>query len=156
MVAQSRNCLVMLVEDNPDVRESVLMLLELKGYDTVGVEHGADALRQLCRMEPLPCLILLDLMLPVMDGWQLIQELQRNAVFAKIPVVLLSAISGDHLISDNVVARLTKTTHDEQLALILEQTCLSQKCAHTRPGLCPGRNVRSQLADLPRTMKPFA
>lgn len=136
MKTLANNCLILLVEDNADLRESTQLLLQLKGYRVMGVENATDALRLLSRMEPLPCLILLDLVMPEMDGWQLLQELQRNAVFANISVVILSAINNDYTNTPNVVSRLVKPVREEQVASILEQICSAKKCAYFHGDHC--------------------
>jgi CheY-like chemotaxis protein len=73
-----------------DVREAVADVLAEKGHDILMASNGAQALAMLCR-PPLPTLILLDLMMPVMDGYQFLAECQKDAALASIPVVLLTA-----------------------------------------------------------------
>lgn len=81
---------ILLVEDNPDTRDSMTILLELQGYRVVGAANGQEALDSL-RSDGRPCLILLDLMMPVLDGWGFRAEQQRDPALADIPVVVLSA-----------------------------------------------------------------
>jgi CheY-like chemotaxis protein len=81
---------VLVVEDNDDARESLVLLLQAQGYDTDGVPNGLDALRVLHEGYD-PSLILLDLMMPVMDGWSFRFEQCRDAELADIPVAVLSA-----------------------------------------------------------------
>lgn len=59
---------ILVVEDNADLRELVCFVLHEGGYDVLEAENGRDALDQLENMHPLPCLLLLDLMMPVMNG----------------------------------------------------------------------------------------
>ncbi|WP_437678663.1 response regulator [Sorangium sp. So ce131] len=81
---------ILIVEDDLDIRSILSQLLLLEGYDVEEAADGAEALSMLRRRMP-PALILLDLMMPVMDGWQLRAELQRDPALADIPVVIVSA-----------------------------------------------------------------
>src|SRR4030095_5757657 len=69
---------------------SLLMLLESEGFAAEGVENGREALRKL-RGGYDACLILLDLMMPVMDGWAFRVEQRQDPHLADIPVVVLTA-----------------------------------------------------------------
>ena len=80
---------VMLVEDDPDIRSMVSQLLELEGWRVLACANGTDAIAVLQKGER-PFLILLDLMMPKMNGWQFRAEQARDAVLSKIPVVVLS------------------------------------------------------------------
>ncbi|WP_437907639.1 response regulator [Sorangium sp. So ce327] len=81
---------ILVVEDDLDIRSILTQLLVFEGYDVEEAADGAEALALLRRDAP-PALILLDLMMPVMDGWQLRAELQRDPSLASIPVVIVSA-----------------------------------------------------------------
>ncbi|WP_437744671.1 response regulator [Sorangium sp. So ce1504] len=81
---------ILVVEDDLDIRSILTQLLAFEGYDVEEAADGAEALALLRRDAP-PALILLDLMMPVMDGWQLRAELQRDPALASIPVVIVSA-----------------------------------------------------------------
>jgi CheY-like chemotaxis protein len=78
------------VEDDFDVRDALVEILESEGREVMGAGNGLEALNQM-RMGPSPCLVLLDLMMPVMDGWQFRVEQLRDPRLAVIPVVLMSA-----------------------------------------------------------------
>lgn len=92
---------ILLVEDEASVREVIEAVLQDEGYRVVCAEHGADALEVL-REGLRPCIIILDLMMPVMDGWQF-RELQlSDPELLKIPTVVYSAV-GD---IDQAVERL--------------------------------------------------
>ncbi len=82
---------ILLVEDDLYIRESVCELLESEGHSVIAAENGARALLVLESMFPLPDLILLDLMMPVKDGFQFRAEQQADTRFAHIPVVVMSA-----------------------------------------------------------------
>lgn len=82
---------VLVIEDDHDIRVSVRSLLEDEGYRVLSVANGLAALSLLERADELPDLILLDLMLPVMDGWHFAERLRLNPRFANIPVAIMSA-----------------------------------------------------------------
>lgn len=81
---------ILLVEDDPEIRESLKEALELEGYDVVPAANGREALDRLAH-ERKPCLILLDLMMPVMNGWEFAEALQGNAELAAIPIIVVTA-----------------------------------------------------------------
>ncbi len=72
---------ILVVEDDKDLRDSLCEALELEGYAAVSAENGQAALRHLATGAQ-PCMILLDLMMPVMDGWTFRQELLKDAACA--------------------------------------------------------------------------
>jgi DNA-binding response OmpR family regulator len=78
---------VLVVDDDPDIRESIEELLRSDGLDAAVAGHGEEALLVLARQHI--DLVLLDLMMPVMDGRQLVEELRHRGI--DVPVVLLSA-----------------------------------------------------------------
>jgi CheY-like chemotaxis protein len=92
----ARSCTVLLVEDDIDVREAVTDTLQDAGYRVMAARHGQEALELLRNGGPRPCLILLDLMMPVMDGWQFRDLQSKDPALADIPVVALSAHGGLH------------------------------------------------------------
>ncbi|HKC25322.1 MAG TPA: response regulator [Thermoanaerobaculia bacterium] len=81
---------VLVVEDDPLLRESLAEYLEETGLDVLKAENGRAALECL-EKEPNPCLILLDMAMPVMNGWEFREEQLRRRKIAKIPVVVVSA-----------------------------------------------------------------
>jgi len=81
---------ILVVEDDKNLRDSLSDALSLEGYEVVCAEHGEAALQYL-RKGARPCLILLDLMMPVMDGWAFRAAQLADPALAEIPVVILSA-----------------------------------------------------------------
>jgi CheY-like chemotaxis protein len=81
---------VLVVDDDVDLREALCELLEEAGYPAAGCANGREALDYLQR-EKLPCLVLLDLMMPVMSGWEFREEQKKDPQLSEIPVVILSA-----------------------------------------------------------------
>jgi CheY-like chemotaxis protein len=80
---------VLVVDDDRDIRDSLIEMLEEHGYPARGAGNGVEALDAL-RGEP-PCLILLDLMMPVMDGREFREEQVKHPAWADIPVIVISA-----------------------------------------------------------------
>jgi CheY-like chemotaxis protein len=83
---------ILLVEDDELTRSALAVTLQSQGYTVSCAANGQEAIEQL-RQGPLPQLILLDLMMPVMDGWRFRREQTRDPGLASIPVVIVSADS---------------------------------------------------------------
>lgn len=81
---------ILIIEDDRDIRETLRELLEMEGYGVSLMADGQEALIHLQANGP-PDLILLDLMMPGMSGWELIEKLQNDPRLALIPVLVLSA-----------------------------------------------------------------
>ena len=79
---------VLLVDDYPDAREMYTEYLEFSGFDVVEAENGMEALQQ--AIDAAPDIILMDLSLPVMDGWEATRRLKADKRTASIPVVALT------------------------------------------------------------------
>jgi len=84
---------VLLVEDDGDLRDAMADTLEESGYSVAAVANGLECLEWLREAPQPPSLILLDLMMPVMDGWQFRIEQLKDPKLAGIPVVILSAMA---------------------------------------------------------------
>lgn len=80
---------ILIVDDHEDIRETLSDVLEFVGYQVATAVNGLDALRYL-RNHPPPCLILLDLTMPVMNGWDFRQQQMQDPQLAGIPVVVVS------------------------------------------------------------------
>ncbi|HLL53663.1 MAG TPA: response regulator, partial [Myxococcaceae bacterium] len=83
---------ILIVEDDPDIRMDLAELLESAGYSVLTASNGQDALARL-QGGVMPCLILLDLMMPVMNGWDFRAQQLKSPSFADIPVLVLSGAS---------------------------------------------------------------
>lgn len=81
--------MVLVVDDDPDILEALSEILEAEGFEILRARNGKEALEKL-EPEP-PQLILLDLMMPVMDGWEFAQRMRERADVAGIPIIVLSA-----------------------------------------------------------------
>ncbi len=93
--ADSPRRLVLVLDDDWEICEAVREVLEDDGFETVGLNDAPRALEYLAAAERLPDLILLDLMMPLMDGWSFLDELRASARLAQVPVLVLTA-AGPH------------------------------------------------------------
>ena len=82
---------ILIVEYNADIRETFRTLFELEGFDVRVAVNGEDALASLDGSDEAPALILLDLSMPVMNGWEFLDVLRSREYGASIPVAVLSA-----------------------------------------------------------------
>ena len=83
---------ILLIEDEVDIRTILKDALEWEGYRVYTASNGKEGMEILLEM-PTPCLILLDLMMPVMNGWEFADALETYRAYADIPIVTLSAFS---------------------------------------------------------------
>jgi CheY-like chemotaxis protein len=116
--------IVLVVEDHPDSRESLALLLEQTGYAPATASDGQEALEYL-RAGPRPCLILLDLMMPRMDGLAFLAEQSKDPHLSQIPVAILSAYFEmlEAGAQGNVVATVRKPVEWSQLLGVIRQVC---------------------------------
>ncbi len=80
---------VLVVEDDEDIRTDLTAILRVKGFVVEEAANGKEALARL-RAGERPCLIVLDLMMPVMNGWELRAAMRADAELARLPVVVVS------------------------------------------------------------------
>ena len=91
MSSGSRLDNILLIEDDPDIRDTLADVLVEEGYSVGCAQDGAEGLACLRDAKDLPALIILDLMMPVMDGITFRDEQQKNPAWSSIPVIVLSA-----------------------------------------------------------------
>jgi CheY-like chemotaxis protein len=107
---------VLLAEDDLDIRDVVQDLLEEIGCDVIPARTGRQALDFLANdARSPPDIVILDLMMPLVTGWQVLEVIQKDPVLAKIPVVILTAATQDR--PSGVAALLHKPFH---IQLLLE------------------------------------
>jgi CheY-like chemotaxis protein len=114
---------VLVVEDDNDLRETLVDALSLEGFSAQGAEHGEAALRHLRSGAVPPCLILLDLMMPVMDGWTFRQRMLADPQLAQIPVVVMTAVGRQGLPSPPAQRILHKPLHMDRLVQVVQDHC---------------------------------
>ena len=115
---------ILIVDDDEDVRDAVADVLVDEGYGVTGVSSGREALQHL-QDHVLPSLILLDMMMPEMDGWLLRQELKKSPDLASIPIVILSGHGDvrDAALALGAVDYLRKPLRMDSLLEIAERYC---------------------------------
>jgi CheY-like chemotaxis protein len=113
---------VLIVEDDLDTREMLGRFLELEGFRVETAENGRQALDRL-EAGAEACVILLDLMMPVMDGWQFRREQIRRATLAKIPVIVVSAAGRERFEQIDANAFLSKPVDLEELLARIYEYC---------------------------------
>lgn len=112
---------VLVVEDDPDQRDAVMLALQQAGYEVVAAADGLEAL-ELLHAGMKPCLILLDLMMPEMDGVQFRKEQLKSAATADIPVVVVSAFGQrTRARSLQVADYLSKPVEIDQLVAVVDR-----------------------------------
>jgi CheY-like chemotaxis protein len=113
--------LVMVVEDDDEIRESLQLLLGDHGYTVLGARNGAEALEEL-KNGFRPALILLDLMMPVMNGWQLLDMMNGDDELARIPVAVVTA-HPDRIAASSIGPRvLGKPIDTRQLLAVVRES----------------------------------
>ena len=115
---------VLLVEDDPDCREAVKALLESEGYNVTTAGDGQQALDRVRQQHDL-CAILLDLMLPVRDGWWFRAQQLRDPDLAAVPVVIVSGAGQVDRAAQQLGVQdyIAKPVRPEQLCTILARNC---------------------------------
>ena len=90
--AANQGARILVVDDDNAIRETLRAILEDEGYQVLTAANGRDALARLEATEP-PALCIIDLVMPVLNGWDLCAELARRPELARVPVLLVSANS---------------------------------------------------------------
>jgi CheY-like chemotaxis protein len=114
---------IVIIEDDRGIRESLRDLLELEGFSVQTAENGADGLRLIGEIRR-PCLILLDLMMPVMNGWEFLETIKTRAdsMLATIPITVVSAAANLSEIEDRFDCQVIKKPIDIDRLLELART----------------------------------
>ena len=116
--------LVLVVDDDPDVRESLSQLLDAKGYPTVQAENGQRALEILKETPHLPCLIVLDLAMPIMDGYAFLRLRAQDPALRDLPVVITSAnLRAEAALKEKIQGYLVKPVNIDRLIELIDQHC---------------------------------
>lgn len=131
------NCkTILVVEDDRDIRESVEDVLRTEGYEVFAAANGKEAISILREIEH-PTLILLDMMMPVMSGWEFLEAQKSSAQFANLPVVVVSAQADESaLISKRgdiqAEGLLRKPIQLENLLSVVETYCENPEVVRAR------------------------
>jgi CheY-like chemotaxis protein len=115
---------VLIVEDDPDTREMLGKFLELEGFHVESAANGQQALDKLTDGLR-PGVIILDLMMPVMDGWQIRKRQMEDPRFAGIPTIVVSAAGRDRMAQVTADAYLAKPIDMDELLTRVAGFCAS-------------------------------
>ncbi len=124
MPEDSIGCKVLLVDDEPDIRKLAKLLLQRAGYEVLVAENGLEGLAKAEAAHPE--VVLLDVMMPGMSGFDVLKRLKENAATQDIPVIIFSALGADRQI--NMSRQLGAESHLEkpyQAQQLLEQVRLA-------------------------------
>jgi CheY-like chemotaxis protein len=113
---------VLVVDDDDDGRRVVRDLLVRRGYRVEEATNAREALDRL-RAGPLPCAILLDLAMPIMDGWQFMTARRLDAPVAGVPVVLMSGSLDRRALALDATGYLQKPFDASQLLAMVQRCC---------------------------------
>jgi CheY-like chemotaxis protein len=119
---------ILIVEDDADLQTALLEGLQEEGYEVRAAPNGLEALAELLSDEEHPSLILLDLMMPLMNGWQFLDERIQYPELSKIPVLVLTASTDAR--PPQAAAILRKPIHPLQLFETVRQTLASGEVAN--------------------------
>jgi CheY-like chemotaxis protein len=111
---------VLIVEDEELLREMMRDALEMNGYAVVTAEHGQDALTKLADIEHL-CLVILDLLMPVMDGRTFVAKIRERIELASVPIVVHTSVPGQT--PDGVTRTIQKPLVFDRLLSIVREYC---------------------------------
>ncbi len=112
---------ILIVEDDPDIREALRDALEPEGYTVRTAENGQEALDTLAGSPRLPNLILLDLMMPVLDGWRFLKARAERPTWKEIPVVVTSSVAPDERKALDVTGYMRKPIRLLELLALVER-----------------------------------
>ena len=119
MAAKCKSLLI--IEDEPDIRSVLQQTLEFEGYEAFTAANGQEGLELLAKI-PRPCLILLDMMMPIMSGWEFLEKYSSDDVLATIPVVIVSA-AGEKAKSSAAKDFIRKPVELDRLLQVVREYC---------------------------------
>jgi CheY-like chemotaxis protein len=123
---------ILVVDDQVDLRDAIGVLLEAEGYDVVDASNGDEALRYLSSAAGHVAAIVLDLAMPVMDGWQFLAERQKRPALKDIPTIVVTGVSDAKRRQDlGDIVVFTKPFHFDGLIRELRRALDEHK--HTKP-----------------------
>lgn len=130
----SRRPSVLVADDNLDILKLLRLRLRLRGYDIVTAENGREALEMVHTRRP--DAVVLDWVMPVMDGLELCQELRQNHETSGIPVIMLTARANEDEVAEalrnGATEYLTKPFDVDELDQVLKRLLRASRCARTR------------------------
>jgi DNA-binding response OmpR family regulator len=85
------NKIILVVDDEPDILLTVSQMLEMSGYTVIQAKDGVECINKLNELEVVPDLVLLDIMMPDVSGWDVAAKIKENPQWTKIPIIFLTA-----------------------------------------------------------------
>jgi CheY-like chemotaxis protein len=85
---------ILIVDDDVDIREVLAEALEDRGFEVVMAGNGLEAIERIRSLVPPPSIVLLDLMMPILDGYGFLHERKKDPLLASIPVAIITAGHG--------------------------------------------------------------
>jgi len=113
---------VLIVEDEVALATQLSELIRVAGYQSVTAHNGRLA-REVLESRAPPCLILLDLLMPELDGFGLLKALRADPECSRIPVCVISALSADALAPGDVTEALRKPIDSDRLLSVVQRHC---------------------------------
>lgn len=116
---------LLVVDDDADLREAISDVLRDAGHEVIVANNGRHALEVLARSEPLPGMVLLDMMMPVLDGAGFLAEVRAHPRFGQIPVVVFSASARPNLQELGASGWVRKPVDLDVLLQVVQQHALT-------------------------------
>jgi CheY-like chemotaxis protein len=115
---------VLIVEDDEDVRDFMDVLLQASGYETMTAANGAIGIEMMQHRKP--CMVLLDMMMPVMDGWTFRSRQLADPALSAVPVVCVTALFEPRVVAERLKLRcLSKPVDFDRLLAEVSAACNS-------------------------------
>jgi CheY-like chemotaxis protein len=125
---------ILVVEDDVDVRESLSDVLRSRGYRVITANNGVEALEHLQRQGLRPAVIVLDLMMPMMSGWEFLDHIGADTWRAEVPVVVITAQAAlTAQLPDSVAAVLHKPFPLATLIDTIKRLCAAPRGSSEPP-----------------------
>lgn len=143
--AQPNRGTILVIDDDPAVRDLMFRYLTKLEFHVVVEESGAEGLRLAKEVHPL--LITLDVMMPEVDGWRVLEKLKADPELAKIPVIMVTVVDNEPMgVASGASSYLVKPVDRDRLAVLVERYRVSQPSEQYSPNLPSGN---SQLKPVP-------
>ncbi len=119
-VSKCQRC-VLVVEDDHDIRESIVEMLKFEGYEVDSATNGKEALDKINNFSK-PCLVLLDMMMPIMNGREFLDHVMKSADLAPIPIIVVSAVA-DKVNTQGAQGYIKKPVDIDAVLKVVSQHC---------------------------------
>lgn len=112
---------ILVVEDDQDIREAMIDVLESEGYHAEAASNGQEAL-DLLKATQKPCLVLLDMMMPIMNGREFLDRVMEDSYLAPLPVLIVSAVA-DKTDTHGAIGFIKKPVDIDVVLKFVDQYC---------------------------------